>query len=54
MAKVLFTRQKAEILLAKLYPMYKVKLTTLTVDRMMKLATPAEIDFYYKKIIEER
>ena len=49
----LYVRDKAAILLGKLYQMWKTNLTTMTINDFMAKATPEEIEFYYHKICEK-
>lgn len=48
------TREKAAMLLYRLYIMRKVEFTPFTVDDILRMATDAEINFYYYWICEVR
>lgn len=49
----LYIRDKAAILLGKLYSMRKMDFQFFDIDDMMKRATPDEIEFYYHYICEK-
>lgn len=49
----LYVRDKAAILLGKLYQMWKTNLTAMTIDDFMAKATPEEIEFFYHYICEK-
>lgn len=49
---MMYLRDKAAVLLGKLYQMRRCEFCLMTVDDILDRATAAEIEFYFTKICE--
>lgn len=45
------TYEKAACLLAKLYLIRRTDVSSMEIEDIIAMASPAEIDFYYRKIV---